>query len=77
MSHVGLLPHLVHLYGGFKMLGKNAEDTIQITENAIAIEKAGALGIEIEAVPAEVALKGDTKVFIVTFSIGGGLAGNC
>ena len=77
MSHVGLLPHLVHLYGGFKMQGKNAQDAIKIIEDAIAIEKAGAVGIEIEAVPAEVALEVDKAVSIFTFSIGGGSAGNC
>ena len=77
MSHVGLLPHLVHLYGGFKMQGKNAEDAIKIVEDAIAIEIAGAVGIEIEAVPAEVAREVDRAVSIFTFSIGGGAAGNC
>jgi len=77
MSHVGLLPHLVHLYGGFKMQGKNAQDAIKIIEDAIAIEKAGAVGIEIEAVPAEVALEVDKAVSIFTVSIGGGSAGNC
>ena len=77
MSHVGLLPHFVHLYGGFKMQGKNAEDAIKIVEDAIAIEKAGAVGIEIEAVPAEVAREVERAVSIFTFSIGGGMAGNC
>jgi len=77
MSHVGLLPHLVHLYGGFKMQGKNADDAIKIIEDAIAIENAGAVGIEIEAVPAEVAREVDRAVSIFTFSIGGGSAGNC
>ena len=77
MSHVGLLPHLVHLYGGFKMQGKKADDAIKIIEDAIAIENAGAVGIEIEAVPAEVAREVDRAVSIFTFSIGGGSAGNC
>ena len=77
MSHVGLLPHRVHLYGGFKLQGKNAEDAINIIEDAIAIEKAGAVGIEIEAVPAEVAREIEKVVSIFTFSIGGGSAGNC
>ena len=77
MSHVGLLPHLVHVYGGFKMQGKNAEDAVKIIEDAIAIENAGAVGIEIEAVPAEVAREVDRAVSIFTFSIGGGSAGNC
>ena len=77
MSHVGLLPHRVHLYGGFKLQGKNADDAINIIEDAIAIEKAGAVGIEIEAVPAEVAREIEKVVSIFTFSIGGGSAGNC
>ena len=59
------------------MQGKNAEDVINIIEDAIAIEKAGAVGIEIEAVPAEVAREIEKVVSIFTFSIGGGSAGNC
>tara|TARA_B100000989_G_scaffold168759_1_gene126266 strand:+ start:123 stop:809 length:687 start_codon:yes stop_codon:yes gene_type:complete len=72
-----LLPHLVHVYGGFKIQGKNAEDAVKIIEDAIAIENAGAVVIEIEAVPAEVAHEVDRAVSIFTFSIGGGAAGNC
>jgi len=37
MSHVGLLPHKVHLMGGFKMQGKTAEAAYEIVENARAI----------------------------------------
>ena len=59
------------------MQGKNAEDAVKIIEDAIAIENAGAVGIEIEAVPAEVAREVDRAVSIFTFSIGGGSAGNC
>ena len=53
MSHVGLLPHKVHLLGGFKMQGKTANAAIEIIENAKAIEDAGAIGLEIEAMPYE------------------------
>ena len=59
------------------MQGKNAEDAVKIIEDAIAIENAGAVGIEIEAVPAKVACEVDRAVSIFTFSIGGGSAGNC
>jgi len=41
MSHVGLLPHKVHLMGGFKMQGRTAEEAKEILENARAIESAG------------------------------------
>ena len=77
MSHVGLLPHKVHLLGGFKMQGRTAEAAIEIIENAKAIEDAGAIGLEIEAMPYEVGKAVDDAVSIFTFSIGAGSAGTC
>ena len=77
MSHVGLLPHKVHLLGGFKMQGRTAEAAIEIVGNAQAIEDAGAVGLEIEAMPYEVGKAVDDAVSIFTFSIGAGSAGTC
>ena len=77
MSHVGLLPHKVHLLGGFKMQGRTAEAAIEIVENAQAIEDAGAIGLEIEAMPYEVGKAVDDALSIFTFSIGAGSAGTC
>lgn len=77
MSHVGLLPHKVHLLGGFKMQGRTADAAIEIIENAEAIEDAGAIGLEIEAMPYEVGKAVDDAVSIFTFSIGAGSAGTC
>lgn len=77
MSHVGLLPHRVHLAGGFKMQGRTAEDALKIIDNARAIEEAGAIGLEIEAMPREVGRAVDDAVSIFTFSIGAGSAGTC
>lgn len=77
MSHVGLLPHKVHLLGGFKMQGRTAEAAQEIVENAKAIEAAGAVGLEIEAMPYEVGKAVDAAVSIFTFSIGAGAAGTC
>ena len=77
MSHVGLLPHKVHLLGGFKMQGRTAEAAIEIIENAQVIEDAGAIGLEIEAMPYEVGKAVDDAVSIFTFSIGAGSAGTC
>ena len=77
MSHVGLLPHKVHLLGGFKMQGRTAEAAIEIIENAQTIEDAGAIGLEIEAMPYEVGKAVDDAVSIFTFSIGAGSAGTC
>ena len=77
MSHVGLCPHFVHRYGGFKMQGRTAEDALKIVDNAKAIEEAGAIGMEIEAIPYEVGKAVDDAVSIFTFSIGAGAAGTC
>ena len=77
MSHVGLLPHKVHLLGGFKMQGRTADAAVEIIENAEAIEDAGAIGLEIEAMPYEVGKAVDDAVSIFTFSIGAGSAGTC
>ncbi|NNF79754.1 MAG: 3-methyl-2-oxobutanoate hydroxymethyltransferase [Rhizobiales bacterium] len=77
MSHVGLLPHRVHMAGGFKMQGRTAEDALQIIDNAKAIQEAGAIGLEIEALPYEVGKAVDEAVDIFTFSIGAGAAGTC
>jgi 3-methyl-2-oxobutanoate hydroxymethyltransferase len=77
MSHVGLLPHYVHQYGGFKMQGRTAEAAMAIVDNARAIEEAGAIGLEIEAMPYEVGKAVDEAIDIFTFSIGAGAAGTC
>lgn len=77
MSHVGLCPHFVHRYGGFKMQGRTAEAALEIVDNARAIEEAGAIGMEIEAMPYEVGKAVDDAVSVFTFSIGAGAAGTC
>ncbi|HLX79895.1 MAG TPA: 3-methyl-2-oxobutanoate hydroxymethyltransferase [Burkholderiales bacterium] len=74
MSHVGMCPHFVHQYGGFKLQGKTAEEALKIIDDARAIEEAGAIGFEVEAVPAPVAKAVDAAVGIFTFGIGAGSA---
>ena len=50
---------------------------LTIIDNAKAIEEAGAIGVEIEAVPYEVGKAVDEALSIFTFSIGAGSAGTC
>jgi len=59
------------------MQGKTCEDALKIIDNAKAIEEAGAIGLEIEAMPYEVGKAVDDAVDIFTFSIGAGAAGTC
>lgn len=72
MSHVGMCPHFVHSYGGFKLQGRTAEGALTIIDNAKAIEEAGAIGMEVEAVPPEVGQAVEEAVEIFTFAIGAG-----
>jgi 3-methyl-2-oxobutanoate hydroxymethyltransferase len=74
MSHVGMCPHFMHQYGGFKLQGNTAEKALAVIDDAIAIQEAGAVGFEIEAVPAQVAEAVDDAVEIFTFGIGAGPA---
>ena len=74
MSHVGMCPHFVHQYGGFKLQGKTAEEAMKIIDDGRAIQEAGCIGFEIEAVPAPVAAAVDAAVGIFTFGIGAGPA---
>ena len=48
-----------------------------LASHAKAIEEAGAIGLEIEALPYEVGKAVDEAVDIFTFSIGAGSAGTC
>ena len=74
MSHVGMCPHFVHQYGGFLLQGRTAAEAMEIIDNARAIEEAGAIGLEIEAVPRNVGKAVDDAVSIFTFAIGAGSA---
>ena len=74
MSHVGMCPHFVHQYGGFRLQGKTADDALKIIDDGVAIQEAGGIGFEIEAVPAPVAAAVDAAVDIFTFGIGAGPA---
>lgn len=69
-----MCPHFVHQYGGFKLQGKTADEAMRIIDDGLAIEAAGAVGFEIEAVPAPVAKAVDDAVKIFTFGIGAGSA---
>ena len=77
MSHVGLILIMSTTTVALRCKGRTAEDALKIIDNAKAIEEAGAIGLEIEAVPYEVGKAVDDAVSIFTFSIGAGAAGTC
>lgn len=53
-GHIGLTPQSAGQLGGFKAQGRTAESAVEVLKDALAVEKAGAFSILVEAVPWEV-----------------------
>ena len=71
-SHIGLTPHTVAVFGGFRIQGRTAETAMKILEDALAIEDAGCFMLEFEAVPARIARLISEQLEIPTIGIGAG-----
>ena len=72
-SHIGLTPHTIAMFGGFKIQGRTAEAAMKILEDALAIEDAGCFMLEFEAVPGKVARLITEQLSIPTIGIGAGV----
>lgn len=71
-SHIGLTPHTIAMFGGFRLQGKTAEGAFKILEDALAIQDAGCFMLEFEAVPAKIAAVISQQLEIPTIGIGAG-----
>jgi 3-methyl-2-oxobutanoate hydroxymethyltransferase len=71
-SHIGLTPHTVAMFGGFKIQGRTADAAMKILEDALAIQDAGCFMLEFEAVPAKIATVISQQLEIPTIGIGAG-----
>ena len=72
-SHIGMTPHTVAMFGGFKIQGKTADTAMKILEDAFAIQDAGCFMLEFEAVPAKIAAVISKQLQIPTIGIGAGV----
>ncbi len=72
ISHVGLIPGHVNWIGGFRAIGKNAKEAIEVLEHALELDDAGAIGLEVEVVPPKIAEIITKKVKLLTISMGSG-----
>jgi 3-methyl-2-oxobutanoate hydroxymethyltransferase len=72
-SHIGLTPHTIAMFGGFKIRGRTADAALKILEDALAIEDAGCFMLEFEAVPAKIASLISAQLTIPTIGIGAGV----
>ncbi|MBT3660269.1 MAG: 3-methyl-2-oxobutanoate hydroxymethyltransferase [Rhodospirillaceae bacterium] len=72
-SHIGLTPHTVAMFGGFKIQGRTAVTAMKILEDAFAIQDAGCFMLEFEAVPGRIAKLISEQLEIPTIGIGAGV----
>jgi 3-methyl-2-oxobutanoate hydroxymethyltransferase len=73
VGHIGLTPQSSGVLGGHKAQGRTAEAAKLVVEDALAVEKAGAQMLLVEAVPPEVTAFIHRKLSIPVLSIGAGI----
>ena len=71
-SHIGLTPHTIAMFGGFKVQGRTADSAMKILDDALAIQEAGCFMLEFEAVPDRIAELISKQLEIPTIGIGAG-----
>lgn len=74
VGHLGLTPQSVHMLGGHRAQGQKPEVAQRIRQDAQGLEAAGAFGIVLETIPAELAAQITADVSILTVGIGAGPA---
>lgn len=72
-GHLGLTPQSVNVFGGYKVQGRG-EAGERLLQDAKALQAAGACGIVLEVVPAELAARVTDMLSIPTIGIGAGNA---
>jgi 3-methyl-2-oxobutanoate hydroxymethyltransferase len=72
IGHIGLTPQSSGILGGHKAQGRTAESAGMVVADALAVEKAGARMLLVEAVPPEVTAVISKKLTIPVLSIGAG-----
>ena len=76
IGHVGLIPCKATWTGGFKAVGKTAESAMRVYEQVKQLEKAGAIGAELEVVPARIAAEISKRTPLIMLSMGAGPGGD-
>src|SRR5580704_6119510 len=75
IGHIGFVPYRSTWFGGTRAIGKTAHEARKVYEHAKAYQDAGAIGVEIEIVPAKVAAEINRrldKLILVSMGSGSG-----
>ncbi|WP_434939966.1 3-methyl-2-oxobutanoate hydroxymethyltransferase [Shewanella sp. HL-SH8] len=71
-AHLGLTPQSVHVFGGFKVQGRDADNAQRILDEAKALQGAGAQLLVLECIPATLAKTITEALSIPVIGIGAG-----
>ena len=71
-GHLGLTPQSIHKFGGYGVRAKEDDEAERLMASAKALDEAGAFGITLEKVPAELARKVTQQIKGITIGIGAG-----
>ena len=72
VGHVGFIPYKSTWFGGFKAVGKKADEALQVYQRTLDYQNAGSIGVEIEIVPHKVAAEISRRVKILLIGMGSG-----
>ena len=67
-GHIGLTPQSSGVLGGFKAQGLHVDSARELIKDAIAVEKAGAMALLLEAIPPELTEYITKKLSIPVYS---------
>lgn len=71
-GHLGLTPQSVHVFGGFKVQGREDAQAQRLLDDAVALEQAGAQMIVLECIPTQLAKRVSEQLSIPVIGIGAG-----
>jgi 3-methyl-2-oxobutanoate hydroxymethyltransferase len=72
VAHLGLVPYFTNWIGGYRAVGKNSKEAIELYRTAMELNEAGVVCAEMECVPQELAAYISQRVDFITLSMGSG-----
>lgn len=72
IGHIGLTPQAVNRMGGYKVQGRDEAAAAQLRDDALALERAGAIAVVLEGIPRELAAHITSLLRVPTIGIGAG-----
>ena len=72
IGHLGLTPQSIHIFGGYKLQGRDEVSARKMLADANALEEVGAFAVVLECIPEDLASKITASLSIPTIGIGAG-----